>query len=187
MKATKVQSQRRVDDLAIFRVQGAEFRHIREYVTEKERVPESPWFLMDGQKPMSDAQLRRYVSRADKQIADDLRSTRRLRLGRHIAQRRHLYLEALAIGDIRTALAVLESEAKMLGLRPAKDGAVGILNVVQAGSAATNGNSPKTIKEIYAKLPTEQVLALMQMLGEERPVVEVVPLEQLTDSADAPR
>jgi hypothetical protein len=70
-------------------------------------------------------------------------------------------------GDVRTALAAADSEAKLLGLFPANGVGVGILNVAQANSAATIDGSAKSIRDIFAGLPTEHVVALMEMLGQD--------------------
>ena len=43
---------------------------------------------------------------------------------RHLAQRRNLYAKAVSAGDVRTALAVLDSEAKMLRLFPTPEDAL---------------------------------------------------------------
>jgi hypothetical protein len=46
--------------------------------------------------------------------------SRRKLFRRHLAQRRHLYAKAVSQGDVRAALACLDSEAVMLGLRDAE-------------------------------------------------------------------
>lgn len=120
MKATKTQIQMRVDDLVTFRLDGAQFWHVREYVRERERQTDSIWYRGDGQKPLSDATLWRYIGKADNVIAESSRSSRKKLLRRHLAQRRNLYAKAVALGDIRSALAAIDSEAKLLGLFPAK-------------------------------------------------------------------
>ena len=178
MKATKAQIQLRVDDLLTFRLEGARLWDIRQYVTEKEKEPGSTWYRGEGAKPLSDAMLWRYIRWADALIASDARSSRKKRTRLHVAKRQNLFAKAVSQGDIRTALAVLDSEAKLLGLYPANGVGVGILSVMPSNSAATRDESPKSIKEIFAGLETEQVVALLEMLDQDKqPVtVEAVPV-----------
>jgi hypothetical protein len=120
MKSTKAQIQKRVDDLIDFRLDGAQFWHIRQYVTENEKEKGSVWYRGEGNKALSDATLWRYIRRTDKLIAENCRSSRKKLLRRHAAQRRHLYAKAVALGDVRAALAVLQDEAALFGLYPHK-------------------------------------------------------------------
>jgi hypothetical protein len=123
MKATKAQIQARVEEVLAIRLDGAEFWHIREYAREKEQEEGSPWHLAEGQKPLSDPQLWRYIARADKLIAESCRASRKKLLRRHLAQRRSLYAKAVSAGDYRAALACLDSETKLLGLTEFPPGA----------------------------------------------------------------
>jgi hypothetical protein len=118
MKANKAQVEARVTELLRRRLAGTEFWDIREYVREREQEEGSPWKLADGQKPLSDSQLWRYLARVDQRIADDCRASRKKQLRLHLAQRRCLYARALAQGDIRAALACKRDEAELLGLYP---------------------------------------------------------------------
>lgn len=119
-KATKATIQARVEEVLAIRLDGAEFWHIREYVREKEQEDGSPWRLADGQKPLSDPQLWRYLARADRMIAESCRSSRKKLLRQHLAKRRNLYAKAVSQGDIRAASSLLKDEAELLGLYPAK-------------------------------------------------------------------
>jgi hypothetical protein len=116
MKATKAQIELRVNDLVTFRLDGAQFWHVREYVREKEKEPNSIWHRGEGQKPLSDATLWRYIGKADALIADSCRSSRKKLLRGHVAKRRNLFAKAISQNDLRTALAAADSEAKLLGL-----------------------------------------------------------------------
>jgi hypothetical protein len=122
MKATKAQVEQRVQEVLRIRLDGAEFWDVREYAREKEHEEGSPWQLAEGQKPLSDGQLWRYMARADKLIAESCRASRKKLLRRHLAQRRNLFAKAVSQGDIRVALATLDSEAKLQGLFPSADG-----------------------------------------------------------------
>ena len=118
MKATRAQVQARVEEVLAIRLDGAEFWQVREYAREKEREEGSHWYLADGQKPLSDAQLWRYIARSDRMIAESCRASRKKLLRRHLAQRRNLYAKAVSAGDCRAALAALRDEADLLGLYP---------------------------------------------------------------------
>ncbi len=132
MKATNTEIQRaRVNDLVQFRLEGARYWDVRQYVTEKEKEPGSIWYRGENAKPHSEANLWRYIRRADKLISEDTRSSRKKRLRLHVAKRQNLYAKAISQGDVRTALAAADSEAKLLGLFPAKGIEVGNVNVVQ--------------------------------------------------------
>src|SRR5215471_21821008 len=118
MKArpTKAQVEARVDEILRIRLDGAEIWDIREYVREKEQEDGSPWQLVEGQKPLSDSQLWRYMARADEEIARSCRASRKKLVRRHLAQRRNIFGKAMSAGDYRAALAALESEAKLQAL-----------------------------------------------------------------------
>ena len=113
---TKAQVEARVTEIVRIRLDGAEIWDVREYVREKEQEGGSPWQLAEGQKPLSDSQLWRYIARADKEVAASCRASRKRLLRRHLAQRRNLFAKAVSAGDYRAALAAAESEAKLQGL-----------------------------------------------------------------------
>jgi hypothetical protein len=126
MKATKAQVQMRVEEVLTIRLDGAEFWHVREYAREKEKKEGSAWHLAEGQNPLSDGQLWRYIGKADKMIAESCRASRKKLLRRHLAQRRNLYGKAVNQGDLRTALAVVKDEAELLNLYPTKESNVSL-------------------------------------------------------------
>lgn len=86
------------------------------YVREKEAEPGSAWEVLVDGKPLSESQIRRYVAKANDLIGESCRARRKQLLRRHLARRRNLYAKAVSQGDIRAALACLDSEAKLLGL-----------------------------------------------------------------------
>ncbi len=116
MKATKAQVEQRIEEVLRIRVDGAEFWDVREYAREKEKEEGSAWFVAEDGNPLSDGQLWRYIGRADKLLAESCRASRKKLFRRHLAQRRNLYAKAVSQGDVRAALATLDSEAKLLGL-----------------------------------------------------------------------
>jgi hypothetical protein len=124
MKATAATIQARVEDILRIRLDGAQPWDVREYVRAREKEGAEPWAIPAGGKPLSDSQLRRYGQRADELVRDSCRANRGKLLREHIAQRRSLYARAVNAGDIRTALAVLDSLAKLLALFPSEDDAL---------------------------------------------------------------
>src|SRR5262245_731680 len=119
-KADKALVARRVDEVLRIRLDGAQFWDVREFVREKEKQEGSAWFVGEGGKPLSDSQIRRYQTQADKLLEQAHERSRRKLFRRHLAQRRHLYARAVTSGDLRTALACTQDEAKLLGLYPAE-------------------------------------------------------------------
>src|SRR5262245_5408513 len=115
-KASKATVQARVEDILRVLLDGAQPWDVRQYVSEKETAGEEPWKLAEGQRPLSERQLRRYVVRAEKLLAESCRTSRKKLLRRHLAQRRALFARAVNQGDVRAALAVADSEAKLLDL-----------------------------------------------------------------------
>src|SRR5262249_14761776 len=111
----------RVRDLLRIILDGAEEGwDLCEFVREKEAEPGSPWHLAEGDKPLSYSQIRRYAARAERLIAESCRASHKRLLRRHLARRRNLYATAVRQGDVRAALACLDSEADLLGLFPPK-------------------------------------------------------------------
>lgn len=111
--------RQRVEELVRVLLDGAvESWDVCEFVREQEKEAGSVWEVKEGEKPLSYSQIRRYVVKADKLIADSCRASRKKLLRRHLAQRRNLYAKAVSQGDMRTALAVIDSEAKLLNLFP---------------------------------------------------------------------
>src|SRR5215510_1585403 len=105
-KPTRAQVEARVTEILRIRLDGAEIWDVREYVREKEQEKGSVWELPPDGKPLSDSQLWRYMSKADKLMAESCRASRKKLLRRHLAQRRNLFAKAVRAGDYRTALAV---------------------------------------------------------------------------------
>jgi hypothetical protein len=117
-KASKATVQARVEDILRVLLDGAQPWDVRQYVSEKEAAGEEPWQLADGDAPLSERQIRRYAARAETLIAQSCRTARKKLLRRHLAQRRALFARAVSQGDVRAALAVADSEAKLLDLFP---------------------------------------------------------------------
>lgn len=106
-KSTNLEVQSRVEDVLRIRLDGAEMWDIREYAREK------GWAV-------SDAQLYRYLARADGMIAESAMADRPALVRLHLAKRRALYARCVQSGEMRTALSCLQDEAQLLGLYPAQ-------------------------------------------------------------------
>jgi hypothetical protein len=119
MKTPKIRA--RVEDVLRIRLDGAELWDVRQYVAEKQAAGEGPWALRDGENPLSDRQLYRYLAAADTLIAESCRTSRKKLLRNHLAQRRKLFARAAAAGDVKAALAVLQDIARLQGLYPSED------------------------------------------------------------------
>jgi hypothetical protein len=118
-KANKTKTAARVNDLVRVMLDGATVEwDIEGYVREQEREADSPWFVGEGDQPLSYCQVRRYAQKAERKLAEASRTDRAKLFSRHLAQRRGLFQKAVAQGDIRAALAVLDSEARLLALFP---------------------------------------------------------------------
>lgn len=146
-KATKAVVARRVEEVLRIRLDGAEFWDVREYAREKEREPGSAWELPEHAKPLSDGQLWRYIGMADKLIAESCRAHRKKLLRRHLAQRRNLFAKAVSQGDIRAALACLDSEAKLTGLFDDELNRMveKLAKEIEEIKRHAHGNTPKTV------------------------------------------
>jgi hypothetical protein len=107
MKSSKVEVMKRVEEVFKLRLGGAEFADIVQYAS----APEQGWGV-------SERQLWNYIRAADRLIQDRFDARAEHLLNRHILQRRTLYAHAMGAGDFRTALAVLQDEAKLEGLYP---------------------------------------------------------------------
>jgi hypothetical protein len=107
MKSTKAETAARVEEVFKLRLGGAEFADIRQFAS----APEQQWNV-------SDRQLWRYIQAADKLVKERFDAKAEHLLARHLLQRRTLYAHAMGAGDFRTALAVLQDEAKLEGLYP---------------------------------------------------------------------
>lgn len=115
-RPTKAQVEQRVAEILSIRLAAAQIWDVREYVREKEQEDGSPWQLAKDQKPLSDSQLWRYIHKADQEISSSVLASRKKALRRHKARREYLYGLAVHQGDVRAALSVLDSDAKLFGL-----------------------------------------------------------------------
>lgn len=71
---------------------------------------------------IKERQVFKYIAAAEDLLLRHTYKDREKLIARHIAQRRAVFNNAAEAGDMRTALAVLDSEAKLLGLYPKDPG-----------------------------------------------------------------
>jgi hypothetical protein len=118
-RATREQVEARVAEVVTVLLDGAQAAwDIVPFVRQREGEAGSPWHVGEGDSPLSASQIFRYVNKAQSLIALSVKGDRDRHVGRHIAQRRHLFAKAVQQGDVRAALAILDSEAKLCGLFP---------------------------------------------------------------------
>jgi hypothetical protein len=127
MKSSKVEVLKRVEEVFKLRLGGANYADIVQYAS----APEQAWRV-------SERQIGNYIAAADKLIVERFDAKAANLLNRHLLQRNQLFAHAMGAGDFRTALAVLQDEAKLEGLYPAtkteltgKDGGTVVLHIVE--------------------------------------------------------
>src|SRR5688572_4876680 len=101
-KADTAEAARRVDEVLRIRLDGAQFHDVVQYAAEK------GWGLQERQ-------IRTYIRRADELLVERQEKNRRRLIARHIAQRETLFARAVNAADLRTALAIADSVAKLQG------------------------------------------------------------------------
>jgi hypothetical protein len=127
-RANKEQAEKRVNDILRIMLDGAQRWDLVDFVREREKEPDNAWTLAEGDEPLCYSQIRRYVARAKRIIADTGTGEREELLRKAIAQRENLYAKAVSQGDMRAALAILDSRDRLLRLFPSderKPGAIG--------------------------------------------------------------
>jgi hypothetical protein len=112
--------EQRVAQVVQLRMSGAKPCDVRHYVSGLEAAKQVPWVIPNGGSPLCERQIRRYMRAADAQLAAISRTCRDRNLRWADAVRKNLYRRALAAGDLRTALAVLQDLARLHDLYPAQ-------------------------------------------------------------------
>jgi hypothetical protein len=140
-RSTQPTIRERVETVYRLRLGGATFIDIREYAdAEKdfEGKPKQPWNV-------SDSQLRRYITAAEKLFKERLDARADFWLSLLLLRRERLYAHTMEVGDYRTALAVSKDQADLLGLYE-RDNPTNPLEALLASL------SPETAREIRAAL-----------------------------------
>jgi hypothetical protein len=102
-KATKAETQKRVDEVFQLRLHGAELPDLVQFSSEK------AWNI-------GPRQLRKYIAKADRLMTEILNRNREQLFGRHVLQRRAIFARCMKINDYKTALQVLRDEAQLEGM-----------------------------------------------------------------------
>jgi hypothetical protein len=131
MKSNQAAVRQRVEEILNLRLLGAEFVDIRHHASA------AKWNV-------SDRQLWRYIAAGDKILKETLEKDREKLVNRHVAMRRALYARAVSVSDYSTALRVLDSEAKILGLADAELSAI-VEKLTKEIEEIKRGNTPKAI------------------------------------------
>ena len=99
----------RVEEIVRLKIDGAQAHDLFQFASEKS------WGL-------TDRQVRNLANKASELLVERQERKRRRLMALHVARRETLYARAVNAGDQRTALAILDSEAKLQALFPdAKD------------------------------------------------------------------
>jgi hypothetical protein len=106
-RSSKVETERRVEQVYKMLLGGATFPDIREFGC----APEQQW-------DVSDTQIRRYMTAAHQLIRERFEAKADYSFNRHMLRREQLFAHAMGAGDFGTALRVLQDEAKLEGLYP---------------------------------------------------------------------
>jgi hypothetical protein len=138
-QASAVEIAQRIEEIMLIRLSGAAFHDVRNYATEK------GW-------QVSRAQLYRYQQQADDLIADSLEKDRPRLLDLHVARRRTLYARCVESGDWRAALAIADSEARLLGLFPPTRIAPTNPDGTESYAPLTDAERAAALAALYARL-----------------------------------
>src|SRR5215470_19650666 len=109
MKSSKAEVRKRVEEVFKLRLGGANLADIVQYAS----APEQAWGV-------AERQIANYIKAADQLMVERFDAKAPCLLNRHLLQRDQVFAHAMGAGDFRTALAVLDSGAKLLGLFPAE-------------------------------------------------------------------
>jgi hypothetical protein len=134
-KATKPEVMARVTALIPLRLAGVPFHEMCRYASE-------------NQWEVGPRQVQRYLRHTDALLASHLEKDGRRLLERHLVLREHLYGQAMAVGDLRTALAALKDAAALRGVYAPKK----YTNTDLSGDNPATLLSPQEVEALKAKL-----------------------------------
>ena len=133
-RSDKLEVAKRIDEVLAIRLGGAQRHEVLQFASEQ------GWGL-------TDRQIDTYIRKADDLAIEQQEKSRRRLLGMHRAKRGALYARAINASDHGTALRVLDSEAKLLGLFP-EPGAKEVAKVLT--------QQAKQIAELEARLASHK-------------------------------
>jgi hypothetical protein len=114
--ASKATTEARVHELLAIFLDGAQSWDAFQFIRTKEQEPESVFHVPEGGKPLSDAMIRKLITRAYKLMDGAFEKRRGKLLRRHTARLNHLFARASTNGELNIALGCLKHEAELLGL-----------------------------------------------------------------------
>lgn len=107
-KSTQIEVAQRVEEILRIILDGAQFHDIAQYAAEK------GWGV-------GERQIRSYMNKAYELLVARQEQDRPQIIARHLSQRAALAARAINAADYRTALAILNDEAKLRGLYPEQE------------------------------------------------------------------
>ncbi len=128
--------QLRIQEVLQLILDGAAEWDIREYVAEKCKTGEAPWKV---KRSLAYRTVGHYITAARKRIVESSIAADPDALKKHLAQRQSLYARSVNAGDMRTALAVLDSLDTLLDHFPEKK--VGVRNTGKVEIELVDDNS----------------------------------------------
>lgn len=145
-KATAGQVAKRTHEVKLLILSGAARYEIIRYASENR------WRL-------TDRQIDTYIARASDMIHQELEPENKQALELSLSRHRMLFSRALEQGDVRTALAVLASEARLRrligdtnGSSQSSDGSSSTASGTTNGTASAAGNGTGAIATLFAEL-----------------------------------
>jgi hypothetical protein len=113
MRSTKADTEKRIEQVYKLLLAGACWPDLLQFAS----APKQNW-------KVSERQLRNYITAANSRIRARYEARADYYFARHMLRRNQLYGLALGAGDFRTALRVLQDEARLEGLYPTQAGAL---------------------------------------------------------------
>src|SRR5262245_7781952 len=162
MKATKAIVAQRVEDVLKIRLHGGDFADVVQYAAGDEKEGRAAWGV-------SQRQLWNYIAKSDELLEQREEPNRTRLYRRHLAQRRLLFARAVEANDLRTALAIVQDEARLQGLYD--DALNGRITELERQIAALEGRSAKQplTREYLQSLSDEELDKLRHQTLSELP------------------
>jgi hypothetical protein len=116
--ASKAVAEARVNEILLILLDNAQSWDAFHYVRKMEKEEGSIWFVPEGATPLSDAMIRKYLTRAYKAMESAHEKRRGKLIRRHIARLNHLLGKCMTTGEWSVARATLRDLAEMQRLLP---------------------------------------------------------------------
>ena len=116
-KADTALSERRVNDILDILLDGAQSWDVFHFVRENQAT-ESNWTLAEGQEPLSDGAIKKYITRAYRLMDGAFEKSRGKLLRRHVTMLNHVYARSMKAQEYSVARATLKDLAEVQRLLP---------------------------------------------------------------------